>query len=99
MNRRITVIRNSLFSPQNAITHIFEMAAGPVRELFGRGYLNRTEDNDVMEEEDAIDSSITTTEEDEGMKYLSFEPKKTWVPPCSLLSFRYLSTARTRRHQ
>ena len=60
--------------PQNAITHIFEMAAGPVRELFGRGHLN--EDNDVMEGEDATDSSVTTTKEDaiEGMKYLSFEP-------------------------
>ena len=56
--------------PQNAITHIFEMAAGPVRELFGRGHLNTTEDNDVMEEEDATDSTVTTTKEDaiEGMK-------------------------------
>ena len=87
--------------PQNAITHIFEMAAGPVRELFGIGPLGgRTEDNDVMEGEDATDSSVTTTKEDaiEGMKYLAFEPK-IWVPPCSLLSFRYFSTARTRRRQ
>ena len=60
------------------------MAAGPVRELFGIGQLGgRTEDNDVMEGEDATDSSVTTTKEDaiEGMKYLAFEPK-TWVPPC-----------------
>ena len=60
-----------IFSLQNAITHIFEMAAGPVRELFGRGQL---EDNDMMGGEDATDSSVTTTKEDEieGMKYFVF---------------------------
>ena len=76
MKRRnkVSIIRNSLpLLFQNAITHIFEMAAGPVRELFGIGQLGgRTVDNDVMEGEDATDNTVTTTKEDaiEGMKYI-----------------------------
>ena len=46
--------------PQNAITHIFEMAAGPVRELFGRGQISKTQDNSVTE---LYDNSETTYED------------------------------------